>query len=631
MFVIFNSLEPKKAVFDVLNIKPKDPTVVKEVKKKSFKDPSKFFGKRREVQRTIDRLQPGKGKGNLITNVQNATKTEEIFPLGPLSKIKDTKNSLIVKTDTNAPKLSLGSVLDSFGKHKFAEDDRKSPHQEESVEKPAPPVTVEVPETGKITPPAAEPKDLKETEIAEKEVKEAESNSAAGGPTPNLSAWFKAFGAPKAPPPLKKPADKTDSKDEDVAVEVAPSESPQPVARQRKISTGSSVSERSSFSQDLDSPRVGMEERGAYPAPYPSPLHSGASPVTNSPRPDISPRSPYPPFNGGQMRAGFYQDTVSSSKSSPDKSCSPRENVQNSPYYQPAHVYAPNTTAQGALYTGTSPYYTHAPNYSSTNPTPPYNMDGGSNAYYDTSKVMDQYQAKPSQNYTANSPASSQNSPATQPQMSPHSPMVLLPQTSPSVHSPSIHSPSIHSPSMHSSPGQSLHSPGMGVVSPSMGVVSPQVNSPGMQPSPAAVNSPGMVNSPLNNAEPESVVEVPPTVTPAFPMKKRAFIETDMTQFAALQEDMANRRIQMSAEQEAAQLQQQHQQQQQKLQEQHELHLQQQHQQQQHQQQQYLQHQQNQAMAAFVKTTMASNEALRIPSPRQQIATQSKLFFLKGK
>jgi len=44
-----------------------------------------------------------------------------------------------------------------------------------------------------------------------------------------------------------------------------------------------------------------------------------------------------------------------------------------------------------------------------------------------------------------------------------------------------------------------------------------------------------------------------------------------------------------------------------------------------------LQHQQNQAMAAFVKTTMASNEALRIPSPRQQIATQSKLFFLKGK
>lgn len=43
--------------------------------------------------------------------------------------------------------------------------------------------------------------------------------------------------------------------------------------RQRRISTGSSVSERSSFSQDMDSPRVGIDERLAYPAPYPSPMH----------------------------------------------------------------------------------------------------------------------------------------------------------------------------------------------------------------------------------------------------------------------------------------------------------------------------------------------------------------------
>lgn len=105
-------------------------TVHKELPKKrnviGNRDPTKYF-KRREVQRTIDRLQPGKSKGNLLSNVQTNNKSEEnIFPLlGPLAKIKDSKNSLIVKTDDNAPKLSLGSVLDNFGKHKFVDDQKK--------------------------------------------------------------------------------------------------------------------------------------------------------------------------------------------------------------------------------------------------------------------------------------------------------------------------------------------------------------------------------------------------------------------------------------------------------------------------------------------------------------------------
>ncbi|XP_066154990.1 bromodomain-containing protein 4-like isoform X1 [Euwallacea fornicatus] len=454
------------------------------------KQPSKLFGKRREVQRTIDRLQPGKSKGNLITNIAPAIpKTEDVFPI---AKIKDTKNSLIVKTDGNAPKLSLGSVLDSFGKHKFAGEEKPGEERPKTPEKVIP----------KETPPPDE------------------EAAPSGGPTPNLSAWFKAFGAPK--PPQKK----ADSKEEEVAPpnETSP-KSDQQVTRQRRISTGSSQSERSSFSQDLDSPRVGMEERGAYPAPYPSPLNNGASPPVNSPN-----RSPYPPFNGGQMRVGFYQDTVSSSKSSP----------ADSPYY---HVYAPNTTSYGSSYTGTSPYYTHAtPTYSSTNPTPPYNMESGSSAYYDTSKIM---------NYTANSPASSQNSPAAQPQMSPHSPVVHLPQTSPSVHSPSVHSPSVHSHSSHS-PAQSLHSPGMGVASPGVGVASPGVvvvNSPGVQHSPMALNSPA---TPQENDK--EVPHIPPTVVqhqqppPAFPVKKRVLLdnsERELTsQFAQLQEEITNRTLQ---------------------------------------------------------------------------------------
>lgn len=117
---------------DKLIPKPRNDTAIvhKEVHKKrnviSNRDPTKYF-KRREIQRTIDRLQPGKSKGNLLSNVQTNNKPEDnMFPLlGPLSKIKDSKNSLIVKTDDNAPKLSLGSVLDSFGKHKFVDDQKK--------------------------------------------------------------------------------------------------------------------------------------------------------------------------------------------------------------------------------------------------------------------------------------------------------------------------------------------------------------------------------------------------------------------------------------------------------------------------------------------------------------------------
>ncbi|XP_030766018.1 uncharacterized protein LOC115890048 [Sitophilus oryzae] len=584
-------VEAKKAEKPVTNNAPVAPANVKkdaavpatkEAKKKPFRDPSKFFNKRREVQRTIDRLQPGKGKGNLITNVQSTAKTEEIFPLGPLSKIKDTKNSLIVKTDMNAPKLSLGSVLDSFGKHKFVDDPKKDEEEEkvESVEKEdekKPEEEVQETKEEKKVPVEAQ----KDTEKKEEKDTKQNEEVCPGGPTPNLSAWFKAFGAPKAPPPQKKPENKPESKEEESSAkservpvpDPSPSlDSPQPVARQRRISTGSSVSERSSFSQDLDSPRVGMDERGAYPAPYPSPLHrspSSASPVmAASPRPDISPRSAYP-FNG-QMRVGFYQDTVSN-KSSPDKSCSPRDNPQ-SPYYNASdHVYAPNTT-QNTLYSyANSPYYTHPSTYSSTNPTPPYNTDVSSPAYYDTNKSLtDQYQSKPSQNYTANSPASSQPSPANQPQHSPHSPIVIS-QLSPGIHSPSVHSqhsPTVNSPQLQS-PNAALHSPGLGVTSPQMSVHSPQmsahspqVNSPGVpQHSPNMnVNSPlhAQVNSPVNPASVESYhaqqEEMPLNENKGqpngnnqavFPVKKRAFVENDLGQFGTVPNEMVNRNMQL--------------------------------------------------------------------------------------
>ncbi|KAI4469418.1 remodeling and spacing factor 1 [Holotrichia oblita] len=257
---------------------PKKEAPSKDKKKPFNRDPTKFF-RRREVQRTIDRLQPGKSKGNLISNMQNTNKPDELFPLGPLSKTKDTKNSLIVKTNDAAPKLSLGSVLDSFGAHKFVDDPKKEDEGKNEEVKEV--VAKEIFETKTEK---EESKPAESTSKIESKDTAAKIGSSPGKATPNLSAWFKAFGAPKVQPTQKKTDQKPDKdeKIDDIKKIVPPGDpsptpdSPtmphgQPTARQRKISTGSSMSERSSFSQDMDSPRVGIDERLSYPAPYPSP------------------------------------------------------------------------------------------------------------------------------------------------------------------------------------------------------------------------------------------------------------------------------------------------------------------------------------------------------------------------
>lgn len=430
---ITNKLEQESKKTEKTTVR-KDALNTKDTKKRPFqRDPTKFF-KRREIQRTIDRLQPGKSKGNLLSNIPNANKPDELFPLGPLSKIKESKNSLIVKTDDNAPKLSLGSVLDSFGKHKFV-DDQKLDEE----------VKTEVKGEEKIFS-FVSSLDDKKKEVKNEEKPEVKSDNLSdkkgcspGKATPNLSAWFKAFGAPKVQPNHKKPEPKSESKieteKEENKEQKGKEESrkvisvPDPLVsepcgaihtvapRQRKISTGSSMSERSSFSQDMDSPRVGIEERlGAYPAPYPSPLHkspSGASPVMASPRPDVSPKAASYPTINGQIRVGFYQDTVST-KSSPEKSCSPRDNPQSPYTHYQENVYNPTTTQ--------NPSYSY---YSSTNPTPPYNPEPAPNptSFYDTSKSLtDQYQAKTMPNYINSSVTIQQHtpSPITPQQLSPN-------------------------------------------------------------------------------------------------------------------------------------------------------------------------------------------------------------------
>ncbi|EJY57921.1 AAEL017575-PA [Aedes aegypti] len=421
----------------------------KEPKRKSLKEKLSQLGsrKRETVHRTIDRLQPGKSKGNLLTSMQNLNKPEELFPLGgSTNKLKEVKNSLIVKTDESKPKLSLGTVLNTEGfglgqQHNFADEkkenvadvvDNKVDKKEDEGEKL---LNNSKGESANVTSllihddikaakaELAKTDPSKVVESPEKVIK-AVTKSDKPSATPNLSAWFKAFGAPKKPKKSEE-GDENASKnspsesgkgseyaspsESGLNVPLVPSlESPSypslPAPRQRKASTGSTVSERSSFSQDPDSPRIGIDERiGVYPAPYPSPM--GASPIMTSPKLDEIQKSPYP-LNGA-IKVGFYQDTTT--KSSPEKSCSPRDLPSPYPQYS-QHLYSSNTGMTGNNLYGNYSYSANA------NPST-------SNTNVENFKSFDQYKQPASQESDYNSsmsPSTNPNSPYHNQQSSPY-------------------------------------------------------------------------------------------------------------------------------------------------------------------------------------------------------------------
>ncbi|XP_049785821.1 mucin-12 [Schistocerca cancellata] len=438
-------------------------------KKRLNKDPAKQQRKR-EVQRTIDRLQPGKSKGNLLSNIQSTSKVAEDGSIA--GKPKDGKALQPVKSEETMPKLSLGSVLRNdvlaFGVgsgHNFSTkeeaEDTKFDLSEDELSKV--PVDVKVP----VSPESHKPvcsnlSAKKETEESVESTKNIVQQTKQEKATPNLSAWFKAFGAPRTLTVQKKKSDSCSQENESLPTgertdsqnvpftdkshtferESVPSKyssiamgdlysgrmpeesekrslhSPQQrsgqeeattsplqnVSRQRRISTGSSMSERSSFSQDPMDPLDGSSPRVEnYSTHYPSPLHRSpvaASPLMASPRPEDNLKlPPYQPING-TIRAGFYQDTSSLQKGSPDKNSSngsPRDQMHSSafPLYSP-RMYPPANDSIGySTYQGRSPespaallgpksLYSSVPVYSAS----PMMQ------YYDTSKPLtDQYRA----------------------------------------------------------------------------------------------------------------------------------------------------------------------------------------------------------------------------------------------
>lgn len=401
-------------------------------RRRFFKDHG-CLKRRREVQRTIDRLQPGKSKGNLLSNL-GTVKNEDTGTLGGISgtKLKDsTENS--ARKEELTPKLSLGSVLNrdviGFGQHSFEISDsdvikKDSDSQDDSGDEK--PILTE--EDEKTSPENYEEKSQDDVVPTTKEKEEpsptvntfekkpmpsqVQSKSEKSG-TPNLSAWFKAFGLPKSQPITKKKIDVVDENkeksdqtkivtkeiDEMISVDdekdkkmtvVAPLVSP--ARRQRKASTGSSVSERSSFSQDPTDPLVdGSSPRPSLDEPY------------LSPQPDPS-KTPYhhSPLNG-TIKVGFYQDTSfprgSSDKSSsprepPTPNCSPREppscSPRDIPSCSPREPMASPKSDYPLYSTGPLPF--QSPTVNSYDP--PVSPYPSHMPYYDTAKSLtDQYRS----------------------------------------------------------------------------------------------------------------------------------------------------------------------------------------------------------------------------------------------
>ncbi|KAI8040555.1 hypothetical protein M5D96_006498 [Drosophila gunungcola] len=533
--------KPKEPSTTQLLLNPPPPPhikqqLAKEAKRKSLKEKqaaqaaqAQQVKAKANVMRTIERLQPGKAKGNLLQNVATGKPTEETGDshagVNPVAtKVKELKNALITETCEGAPKLSLGTVLktqdfalgkslgEMSGKKVTDEDD--SPNEESKSEKPSTPTT-----PNKEAPKPFEAllelsKIGKSSEGAKAEASQKEK--------PNLSAWLKAFGGPKVSKKSEEEEkQQTSAQDHQGDAKVAPpAHSPAgdnfslpTVMRQRKPSTGSTNSERSSFSQDPDSPRIAIDERyGSYAA------GSYTSPIA----------SPYP-LNGA-IKVGFYQDTTT--KSSPDKSCSPRE--MNSPYPQYSqHIYSsassPNVSTPDM--SGTSPYgggNSYNPSGSEASKTP---------AYSSTSPlpIYDQYKQPRSQESDYNSSMSpstpNPHSPYQQPQSSPYT----TPQQSQSTHPSPYHGQSPYHQQQHSpyhppatqqqqQSSQPSHSPAahQQALSPMHSVESPASSAATQPPTPLAQSPAEQQHSPYQQPvlspyqQPQQQVQ-PPVVPPVQP------------------------------------------------------------------------------------------------------------------
>nr|XP_012138018.1 PREDICTED: PHD finger protein rhinoceros isoform X3 [Megachile rotundata] len=429
----------------------------------------------KKIQRTIDRLQPGKSKGNLLLkkplNLPNAGTNETT--VHPSTGDNDQTN----KNADEEPKLSLGTVLKnvdsiqlickslvSSPNPNFSNDDEEEDHN--TV--PTIPVSSlkEEKSSSGVTATQA-PAATEESKDDQSTAKETQKPKAA---TPNLSAWFKAFGAPKSKKKDEESEDSTTKKDGDLQ-EVF-------YGRQRRMSTGgSSVSESvSSFSQESPPGRSGRSPQG--------------QPIMASVEPQI-------------RGAGFYQDALSTGSSpynSPYYATPPRYSAQLPPTPSPQNhplspAYPSSSYEQAPLYSQIpaqqqhqtfqkSPQESSGEVYHQLSPTFPQRSP-------QTNFPQNSAQSEPF-NQPVQSTATNQNPPATYSQHSPQPVQQVYPQPSPQP-PPSNYS----QPSPQQSP------------TPKYSQLSPQQNAANYsQPSPQASNysqaSPQQPHSPYSQNSPQA-------------------------------------------------------------------------------------------------------------------------------
>ncbi|XP_043481901.1 protein split ends-like isoform X2 [Leptopilina heterotoma] len=467
--------------------------------------PIKAFGShsqiKKKVQRTIDRLQPGKSKGNLLLkkprNVPSGNSTDTVEKNAAVDIVKPKRDS------DDEPKLSLGSVLkntdsiQSFCKNLVGSPNPNLSNEDEDVDNssvPANLATKEDPQATNATNQVVE--SASSSEVVKEELSLPNDSQKLKSATPNLSAWFKAFGAPKSK-----------RKDEDVEESQSNFKKESEVAevgvRQRRMSTGgSSVSESiSSFSQESPPARS---------------VHSPQNTQVLIPATE-------PPIRG----AGFYQDALNTGTSpynSPYYATPPRYSAQLPPTPSPQNhtlspVYpSPVTFEQSSLY---------SKNYQKTSPQASPNE-----SFRQLSPSFPQ--SSPQQSFPQNSPQNasfSQNQSPVYPQQSPQSMHSPYPQPSPQAPSSNYSQPSPQQPPtpIYSQPSPqqpptpiysqpSPQQPPTPIYSqpspqqpptPMYSQPSPQQTNNFSQPSPQSINysqsSPQHPNSPYSQPSPQSI------------------------------------------------------------------------------------------------------------------------------
>lgn len=149
----------------------------------------------KKVQRTIDRLQPGKSKGNLLSKKPPSNESAPSTDLAVSNKDKDKDNEKDNKETSDEPKLSLGTVLKNADSIQLIcksiipspNPNNSNDEDDECGSKPATPKghAAEEEKIAATKKPSATPskEDKKEKKVEGEEA--AKPKSA----TPNLSAW----------------------------------------------------------------------------------------------------------------------------------------------------------------------------------------------------------------------------------------------------------------------------------------------------------------------------------------------------------------------------------------------------------------------------------------------------------